>query len=143
MTPRQLLTGLGTLLGVDLTPGKVGTCSVFFDEDKVDFEIFGERLYVFADVAPSVNHLELCPQFMEANFLGLATGGAVLSLDTTNHMYVLHMIVDEGTTDKAFEERLTLFVKALRYWKAWFAKQPDDAAHGASNVPLGNGAISV
>lgn len=134
MRPEELLAGLGALLGIDLTPGKEGTCRLVLDEDTVDFEVSGDRLFVMADIGSAVDRMSACARFLAADHLGTETGGAVISLDEKREVFMLHSMFEAGISSAAFEERLTLFVKALRYWKAWLNAL---SVETAAQVPAG------
>lgn len=64
--------------------------------------------------------------------LGNETGGAVISLDASRDVFALHAVCEDGTSYPAFEAKLTLFVKTLRYWKEWLA-QPASSADSRSD----------
>ncbi|MDY6009540.1 MAG: type III secretion system chaperone [Duodenibacillus sp.] len=122
MLPEQLVAELGTTLAINLSLSDQGTCRVVFDEDEVDFEKSGNALFVMADIASACGREDAYGRLLTANCLGNETGGAVISLDAAREVFVLHTVCEEGTSYPAFEAKLTLFVKALRYWKAWLAQ---------------------
>ncbi|MGN1149976.1 MAG: type III secretion system chaperone [Sutterella sp.] len=132
MQPEQLVAELGTTLGIDLKLSDQGTCRVVFDEDEVDFEVSGERLFVIADIASASGRADAYGRLLSADYLGNETGGAVISLDASRDVFVLHTVSEDGTSYPAFEAKLTLFVKALRYWKEWLA-QPAGSADSRSD----------
>ena len=62
MNAAKLVTELGTKLGISLSLGDTGTCRVYFD-DVVDFEQFGDSLYIMAEIAPAYGrktHMRVC-----------------------------------------------------------------------------------
>lgn len=143
MKPEELLVGLGTLLGIDLTPGKEGTCSLWLDEDQVDFEVVGDRLFMMADIGSAVDRTEACARFLAADYLGRETEGSVISLDEKRNVFVMYAVVEPGTSSVKFEERLTLFVKALRYWKDWLKALPEKTEAASTVSPDFSGMLAV
>ena len=127
MHPEQLLKELAAALGIELALSNEGTCRIVFDEDDVDFEISGDRLFVIADVASAAGRTDAYGRLLAANHLGRETGGSVLSLDEGRETFVLHAVIEQGTPYPQFESSLTLFVKALRYWKDWLSALPESA----------------
>lgn len=133
MSATDLLAELGEKLGFPITLSGDGTCRVIFDEDAVDFELFGESLYVMADVGSAANREDAYGRLLEANCLGRESGGACLGLDASRDVFTLHRVFSADVSYTAFEEDLTLFVKALRYWKEWLALPP---AQGGAEEPI-------
>ena len=140
MLPEQLVAELATTLGIDLRLSDQGTCRVVFDEDEVDFEKSGNQLFVIADIASACARSDAYGRLLAANCLGNETGGAVISLDAAREVFVLHTVCEEGTSYSAFEAKLTLFVKALRYWKEWLSQPageilaPSSAAYDTAGM---------
>lgn len=134
MKASELVSELGAALGITLSLGDEGTCRVFFDEDAVDFEKSGESLYVMADLSSASGREDAFKRLLSANCLGSETGGATLSLDTVREVFMLHAMFQEDTPYPAFEERISMFVKALRYWKEWLAL-PSAGTENASVDP--------
>lgn len=124
MNGSELVAELGAKLGVGLKLGETGTCRVDFDGDEVDFEQSGDSLYIMADLASASGRADACVRLLEANWLGRESGGACFGIDATRNMFTLHTVVPDETAYAAFEARLTLFIKALRYWKIWLALPP-------------------
>ncbi|MGN1038596.1 MAG: type III secretion system chaperone [Mailhella sp.] len=127
MKASELVSELGAALGITLSLGEEGTCRVFFDEDAVDFEKSGESLYVMADLSSASGREDACKRLLSANCLGSETGSATLSLDAAREVFMLHTMFQEDTPYPAFEERISMFVKALRYWKEWLSLPPSNA----------------
>lgn len=128
MNAGELLAELGANLGIALQLGKSGTCRVHFDEDEVDFEQSGDALYIMADLASASGRADACVRLLEANWLGRESGGACFGIDAEKTRFTLHTVVYGDTTYADFEARLTLFIKALRYWKAWLSLPPSSPA---------------
>ena len=107
MDAKELISELGSRFGITLELSDAGTCRVIFDEDAVDFELAGRRLFVMADLGPVAGGEALLRELLEADYLGAKTFGATISIDY-----------------EAFEENLTGFVKALREWKEIISSAP-------------------
>lgn len=135
MSAADLLSELGNKLGFPVTLSSDGTCCVIFDEDEVDFELFGESLYVMADIGAASNREDAFRRLLEANCLGRESGGACIGLDAARDTFTLHRVFAGETAYPSFEEELTLFLKALRYWKEWLALPPAQDGAGAE-VPM-------
>ena len=128
MNARDLVAELGAKLGLNLQWSEAGTCRVLFDDDTVDFEQSGNALYVMADMASASGRENACGRLLAANCLGAESGGACIGLDVARNVYTLHTVMRDGMPYESFETELTLFLKALRYWKEWLALPPDSTS---------------
>ena len=143
MKAAELVSELGSALGITLSLGEDGTCRVFFDEDAVDFEKSGESLYVMADIASASGREDAFKRLLSANCLGSETGGATLSLDAAREVFMLHAMFQEDTPYPAFEERIAVFVKALRYWKEWLALPSAGTEHASVDTAQMMGMLKI
>lgn len=132
----ELLIGeLGRALGIDLKLSDAGTCGVFFDDDEVIFESHEGQLYLIADLGPAAGRADAYGRLLAADYLGHESGQAVIGLDEDRGEFTLHRILDGEMAYPEFEKILTLFVKAVRYWKEWLAQPP---AQGTGEGPRFN-----
>lgn len=123
MRTTELVAELGARLGIELRLNDEGTCRVSFDNDDVDFELSGEALYIMADIAPATGREDAYGRLLKANWLGAESGGASIGLDAGRDVFALYAVERGDVAYEAFEARLVLFLKALRYWKEWLALQ--------------------
>ena len=137
MNGKALVRELGEALGAGLEMSGRNTCGVFFDEDEVVFEMHGGHLYVMADIGPAAGRRDAHTRLLEADCLGAESGQACIGLDAQREVFTLHRILEGELTSAEFEKALTLFIRALRYWKAWLAQPPSGQAEKASFVPNG------
>ena len=119
MNSELLINELGHTLGFTLQFSENGTCGVFFDEDEIIFEKHESQLYLIADLGPAHGRTDTYKSLLEANYLGQASGQAVLALDSVREEFTLHRILDGEMDYNEFESILTVFVSAVRYWKKW------------------------
>lgn len=124
MDAKELISELGSRFGITLELSDAGTCRVIFDEDAVDFELAGRRLFVMADLGPVAGGEALLRELLEADYLGAKTFGATISIDSEHDVFSLHAILPAQDDYEAFEENLTGFVKALREWKEIISSAP-------------------
>ena len=120
MDAKELISELGSRFGITLELSDAGTCRVIFDEDAVDFELAGRRLFVMADLGPVAGGEALLRELLEADYLGAKT----ISIDSEHDVFSLHAILPAQDDYEAFEENLTGFVKALREWKEIISSAP-------------------
>ena len=121
MNAAKLVTELGTELGISLSLGETGTCRVYFDDDVVDFEQSGDSLYIMAEIAPAYGIEDAYARLLTANWLGAESGGACIGLDANRDAFALYAVFHGDVPYENFEERLILFIRALRYWKDWLS----------------------
>ncbi|MBQ8173032.1 MAG: type III secretion system chaperone [Mailhella sp.] len=147
MNAEQLIRELGNALGIDLELGVSRTCRVALDGDVVDFEASGESLWVMADLGPAQGREHVGTSLLAANSLGRQSGGATLALDEERGMFTMHMELWADMPYAVFEKRLAVFIKALRWWKAWLALPPvagaDACTSDASPLSLPAGALRI
>lgn len=137
MDGARLLSDLGQALGFELKLSDAGTCGVFFDDDEVIFEQHDGQLYLIADLGSAAGREDAYGRLLAANALGQESGQAVLGLDTTQNAFTLHRILDGDMDYPQFEKILTLFVRALRYWKEWLAQPTAVGSEESSLPPVG------
>ena len=113
----ELVAELGANLGISLQMSDAGTCRVIFGDDAVDFEQSGETLYIMAELAPATGREDAYARLLAANWLGAESGGACIGLDEEKNSFALWATERGDVPYPEFEARLTLFIKALRYWK--------------------------
>ncbi|MBQ9406766.1 MAG: type III secretion system chaperone [Desulfovibrio sp.] len=137
MDGELLLHELGRTLGFELKLSEAGTCGVFFDDDEVIFEQHDGQLYLIADLGSAAGREDAYGRLLAANYLGQESGQAVLGLDTAQNAFTMHRILEGNMGYPEFEKILTLFVRALRYWKEWLAQPPATGSAEASLPPSG------
>lgn len=118
MNAAKLVTEFGTKLGISLSLGESGTCRVYFD-DVVDFELSRDSLYIMAEIAPAYGREDAYARLLTANWLGAESDGACIGLDANRDAFALYAVFHGDVPYENFEERLILFIRALRYWKDW------------------------
>lgn len=123
MNAEELVRELGRTLNIALELGPQGTCRVELDGDVVDFEKSGDKLYVMADLGSSLYREDAHACLLAANCLGAQTGGATIGIDAARSLFTMHLVIPE-TTFESFEADMTLFLKALRWWKEWLTLPP-------------------
>ncbi len=116
---------LGGLLGISINPSESGACRVLFDADAVDFQTAGRTLFLIADLGSFKGCEEECAALLRANCCGAETLGAVIGLDADRQVLTLHMMLTGALEEEEFKGLLAAFLKAVRYWKAWVAADPD------------------
>ena len=121
MTPEELIKELGRTLGAPMELSPVGTCRAAFDGDIIEFEKVDDDLWIMADLGSAENREDAVSSLLAGNRLGLQTGGATIALDEERAMFTMHMELWGEMPYLAFEARLTMFIKALRWWKEWLA----------------------
>lgn len=122
MRANELVVELGVKLGIPLRLSEAGTCRVTFDDDDVDFEQSGDALYIMAEIASAAGREDACGRLLTANWLGAESGGACIGLDAERNAFALYAVERGDVSYEEFEARLTLFIRALRYWKEWLAQ---------------------
>ena len=122
MRANELVVELGAKLGISLHLSEAGTCRVTFDNDDVDFEQSGDALYIMAEIASGAGREDACGRLLTANWLGAESGGACIGLDAERNAFALYAVERGDVSYEEFEARLTLFIRALRYWKEWLAQ---------------------
>ena len=128
MKAPELITEMGARLGITLAMSDHGTCRVFFDEDTVDFEEMDDALYSMASIGSAARREDAYARLLAANYLVSETGGACIGLNLNQNEFCLHMVIYGDMTYESFEARLTMFIKALRFWKDWLAQPAVSAA---------------
>lgn len=128
MEYESLLGELGATLGFELKLSEQGTCGVLLDEDRINFEINDGRLFIIADLASSEGRDKDSVQLLKAANLGLQTGFACIGIDEASGQFTLCRVLEGNLTFIDFEKILTLFVRAVRYWKKWLALPPSQTA---------------
>jgi hypothetical protein len=128
----NLIRQLGNTIQLDLKFSDNGTVSVFFDEDEVYFEKYEKQLYVFADLGVVKDNLSVLKRIATANYLGNETGQGVISINETENNFVLHRLIDGEISYPEFEKILTMFIKAVRYWKEWISLPHEETVQGNS-----------
>ena len=138
MTPEELIKELGRTLGAPMELSPVGTCRAAFDGDVVEFEKADDALWIYAELGSSLHREDASQSLLAANRLGIQTGGATISLDEERSQFVMHVELWGDMPYEAFESRLVLFIKALRWWKEWLALPPlKSVVRQASALPAG------
>ena len=136
MNGELLISELGRAIGIDLKLSDAGTCGVFFDDDEVLFESHAGKLYLIADLGSAAGREDAYGRLLSADYLGHESGHAVIGLDENRGEFTLHRILEGDMDYPEFEKILTLFVKAVRYWKEWLSLPP---AQGTGDGPAFNG----
>lgn len=137
-----LMRELGSVLGIDLAFSDAGTCSIFFDESEVMFEINENRLFIMADLGASEGRVDAAWRLLRAGNLGLETGFGCIGNDEERGQFTLCRVLEGELAYPDFEKLLTLFVGAVRYWKRWLSL-PAPQQPGAEKTPAGYGAFSL
>jgi len=128
MDHSDLIRELGIALGIRLEPDGEGSCGVFFGDDEIHFEAGDGRLSIMADLGPSEGREDAAARLLKAASLGLETGFACVGIDDMRGQFTLCRTLEEDLTYRGFEEILSTFVGAVRYWKEWLALPPRTAA---------------
>ena len=115
----NLMSQLGNTVHLDLKFSDNGTVSVMFDEDEVFFEKYENQLYIFAEIGTAKDNTFVLKRILSANYLGNETGQGVISINDTDNSFTLHRLIDGEISYREFEKILTIFIKAVRYWKEW------------------------
>ena len=137
MNGKDMMQKLGEALGFTLEMSAQDTCAVIFDQDEVIFEQHEDQLYLIADLASSAGREDAYARLLEANCMGAQSGQACLGLDRQREVFTLHRILDGELSYEAFEKILTLFIRAVRYWKEWLSLPVPRQAEETSDMPQG------
>lgn len=134
----HLITHLG-LTDVPTEPD--GSCGLLFDQDThVTLEPDIERtdllhLHTLVGSVPAENRKALFVHLLRGNYLGRATGGAVLSLDATETSILLHTsLVTEHTNLESLSEHLTTLVQSAKLWQERLAAA--ESSKSRSDTPI-------
>lgn len=122
-----LIRELGGVLGFDLAFSADGTCGVFFDEDEIFFELNDKRLFIMAELGSSEGRELDCMRLLKAANLGLETGFSCIGIDEVSGQFTLCRVLEGDVAYPDFEQILTIFVGAVRYWKEWLSLPPEEA----------------
>ena len=114
MTHHELLRKLGETAGIELELSGASTAAAKFDGDEVNFESDGDRLYIYADIAPSEGREADFGRLLELNNLFAGTDGAAIGLDRERGTFTLCRMVEGDAEYAAFERAVAGFVTALR-----------------------------
>ena len=137
MNGKDMMQKLGEALGFTLEMSAQDTCAVIFDQDEVIFEQHEDQLYLIADLASSAGREDAYARLLEANCMGAQSGQACLGLDVQREVFTLHRILEGELPYEEFEKILTLFIRAVRYWKEWLSLPVPGQAAEASAMPQG------
>lgn len=124
MNAEGLIKELGRTLGAPMELSPVGTCRAAFDGDVIEFEKVEDDLWIMADLGSAQNREDAVASLLAGNRLGIQTGGATIALDEERGMFTMHMELWGEMPYPTFEAKLTMFIKALRWWKDWLALPP-------------------
>ncbi len=135
------LNELGSQIGLSsLAVNDAGLCRVVFDEVlTVDFEAMddGRILHLSSPVLPfdpEVQGEDLMAKLLEANFLGVATGGAHFS--TSDDEILLERSLDIQLMDfTGFTQAVESFVNHLEGWRAKLDTEFNGAEMPSEAVP--------
>lgn len=130
---KTLVHELGRQINANLQFSDEGVCGVIFGEDEISFEMSGNRLFLIAEVGALSESESIYRRLLEANYLGNETGLASISIDSQREAFVLHRVLEGDLDYSSFEEATALFIKALRYWKAWLSAPKDNTVN---NPPM-------
>ena len=114
MTHNELLRKLGETAGIELELSGASTAAAKFDGDEVNFESDGDRLYIYADIAPSEGREADFGKLLELNNLFAGTDGAAIGLDRERGTFTFCRMVEGDVEYAAFERVVAGFVTALR-----------------------------
>ena len=114
MTHHELLRKLGETAGIELELSGASTAAAKFDGDEVNFESDGDRLYIYADIAPAEGREADFGKLLELNNLFAGTDGAAIGLDRARGTFTLCRMVEGDVEYAAFERAVAGFVTALR-----------------------------
>ena len=137
MNCENIISELGHALGIDLKLSEAGTCGVFFDKDEVFFERHESQLYLIAELGPAAGREGAYRRVLEADYLGHECGQGAIGIDANRREFVLHRVLDGKMGYPEFEKVLTVFVQAVRYWKAWLAQQQAHGTDESLKIPSG------
>jgi len=127
MTHHELLRKLGETAGIELELSGASTAAAKFDGDEVNFESDGDRLYIYADIAPAEGREADFGKLLELNNLFAGTDGAAIGLDRARGTFTLCRMVDGDVEYAAFERAVAGFVTALRLVRRELAEGGDSA----------------
>ena len=119
----ELMKSFGAEVGIaDLAPDSEGVCALEVDGMKVSFMELPEsgQLATWAPVGdlPPEGRERLYRVFIEAMYMGQATGGSVLSIAPNSDTVHLHRIDSLMLTDlDSFKAMLEKFVNVLEQWR--------------------------
>lgn len=136
MNISDALTELGSQIGLsDLALNDAGLCRVLFDDSlTVDFESMdeGRTLHVSSVVlpfAPELQGEEFLKQLLQANLLGIATGGAHFSASELEGEILFERSLDIQSMDfTGFTQAIESFVNHLEGWREKLASGSSSAA---------------
>lgn len=95
-------------------------CHLFlFDDAEILLEERKEHLFIQSVICakPANKKEEVFIRLMEANLLGLGTGGSVISLDKQEKFLTLSLDLPYEMNYPAFKENLEDFTNYLFYWR--------------------------
>lgn len=116
-----LVSNLGRRLGLSLSLEENGSCGLTFGEDEIGMELVDGRLFLLSHLASSLGHESDCARLLNAAHMGLESGFANFGIDKATNEFTLTRTLEGSMTQEAFEKALVLFVRSVRYWKAWLS----------------------
>jgi hypothetical protein len=114
-----LVSDLGRRLGLSLNLEENGSCGVTFGDDEIGMELVDGRLFLISHLASSLGHETDCARLLNAAHMGLESGFANFGIDEAAGEFTLTRTLEGSMSPEAFEKALVLFVRSVRYWKAW------------------------
>lgn len=142
---RDLISALVSQLGLaDVTFSDDGSCGLLFEDDtNVTLEPDPEQtallhMHTSVGTVPHEKRLAFFARLLLGNYLGKATGNAVLSLDEQGHTVLLHksLPVENAGVEEA-GEHLTQFVKSARDWAQMLDAAPTTSRSQGAGFDLG------
>ena len=134
MTHHELLRKLGETAGIELGLSGASTAAAKFDGDEVNFESDGDRLYIYADIAPTEGREADFGKLLELNNLFAGTDGAAIGLDRERGTFTLCRMVEGDAEYAEFERTVAGFVTALRLVRG-------ELAGGGGSAPAPHAAL--
>jgi hypothetical protein len=114
-----LVSDLGRRLGLSLNLEENGSCGVTFGDDEIGMELVDGRLFLISHLASSLGHETDCARLLNAAHMGLESGFANFGIDEAAGEFTLTRTLEGSMSKETFEKALVLFVRSVRYWKAW------------------------
>ncbi|MCR5537034.1 MAG: type III secretion system chaperone [Succinivibrio sp.] len=120
MLAEELISTLGQRLGAPgLALSKEHTCAAEFDDDVLFFEHHERRLFIIAEIGELPLDMDNLRYLMQANHLGRGSAFGSLGFDKRKGLLTLTRVLADDLAYQKFEDQLSLFIAAVRFWKVF------------------------